>query len=526
MKLTRARAIIILLTVGLFLFTFKLGERSLWDSDETRTAEIAREMMERGDYLIPHLNGQPLPTKPPLYHWLIVLFSSIPGEVTAITARLPAALLGIGGLIITFLLGERLLGRTAGFMGALILATSNEYWWLSRFARVDMSLTFFFTLALFALYIFLKEGKLSHLILWYICLGLATVAKGPVGVALPVITLLAYLAVTRGLGKIKEFRPALGLGVLTVVILPWYLTAYFKAGPDYLRYMIIGESATRFLGIGEFFRHQPPWFYIPHLLAKFFPWSFFLPLGLWQAFRRESGENKKELMFLLTWFVVVFIFFSASFVKHSRYLLPLYPAASLLVAGAWSKVPSNRLYLSAWLLLGLLFFTALALPAYARLKVPEHFAPSLFAALLLFCVGLIILGFVRLKRPGGIFAVIFSATALVLTLYSIYLVPHVDAVKSTRSFAAQLTSVVSPQDDLRAYRLLKPGLFFYSRRYIPLLVNEQELLNLKGSDKRVYVLMYDKEYKRMSAHPGFPFQFVFRGTIDDHKRVVLVKGGK
>ncbi|MCM8783329.1 MAG: glycosyltransferase family 39 protein, partial [Candidatus Omnitrophica bacterium] len=133
----------VLLVVGCFLFFYKLGNLPLLDPDEPRYAEVAREMGERGDFLIPYFNYTPRLKKPPLFYWLVFLSSKLFG-INEFSARFPSAFFALVGVFLTYLIGAHLFSSFSGFLSALILATSLEYLVISRLAITDMTLCFFF----------------------------------------------------------------------------------------------------------------------------------------------------------------------------------------------------------------------------------------------------------------------------------------------------------------------------------------------------------------------------------------------
>ncbi len=123
--------------------------RDLWNPDEPRYAQVAREMMRSGDYIHPRLNGKSYPDKPPLYFWLIAAASLFSGEVSAFSARLPSVLAGLGVALLTFLLGRRLFNRRTGLMAAIILLTNVEFFYIMTSCHLDTLLAFWVILAVY-----------------------------------------------------------------------------------------------------------------------------------------------------------------------------------------------------------------------------------------------------------------------------------------------------------------------------------------------------------------------------------------
>jgi hypothetical protein len=172
-----------LMIICLILFFFNLGDRALWDIDEGMHAATSKDMVLSGDWLTPQYNGEKFYDKPPLHNWLVAISFMIFG-FTEFAARLPAALLGLGCVMVTYLMGRQIFGPRAAFLSAVVLATSAEYFVLSRVVVHDISLAFFMTVALALFYLGYNSEKhrRSLFLLGYAAMGFSVLAKGPVGV--------------------------------------------------------------------------------------------------------------------------------------------------------------------------------------------------------------------------------------------------------------------------------------------------------------------------------------------------------
>ena len=252
-------------------------------------------------------------------------------------ARLPAALLGLGCVMVTYWMGRRIFGPTAAFLSVVILATSVEYFVLSRVVVHDISLAFFITLALALFYLgYQNERHRRRLfLLGYAAMGFSVLAKGPVGVLLPVMIIGLFLIFKRQLRFLKQMQVGWGMLILFAVAAPWYILISLK-DPEYVGYFFIKQN------LGNFFakevRHPEPfYYYIPVPMGGMFPWSTFLPLALFRGVRARGMIYNDGTLFALIWFAVVFIFFSTASSKLGTYILPLFPAAALLVRALLHK---------------------------------------------------------------------------------------------------------------------------------------------------------------------------------------------
>ncbi|MBI5309154.1 MAG: glycosyltransferase family 39 protein, partial [Planctomycetes bacterium] len=153
---------------------FNIGNRDLWAPDEPRYAQVSKEMRDSGNFIVPHLNSEPYPDKPPLLFWLINASSLLPDKITPLSARLPSALAGVGCCLAVFFLGRRLFQNNGiALLSSLILATSSKFLWMAHRVAFDVILTFFVTMALLCFYRGYTEQKNRgwFYILFYACMA-------------------------------------------------------------------------------------------------------------------------------------------------------------------------------------------------------------------------------------------------------------------------------------------------------------------------------------------------------------------
>ena len=251
---TRLIAICITLFTA-FLFLFNIGKRDLWAPDEPRYAQVAKEMMDSGNFIVPHLNSAPYPDKPPLLFWLINVFSIPFGKITALSARLPSALAGIGCCIALFYLSKSLFQNTRiALFSSLILATSTKFLWMAHRVAFDVILTFLVTMAIFCFYKGYQlrinqhpvppslsplsqrgdeKKSLLYYTLFYVFMAFGVLTKGPVGFILPFCTVLTYLVIKRDIRVLKETRPWIGGVFFFVLVFSWVYLASIYGGKEY-----------------------------------------------------------------------------------------------------------------------------------------------------------------------------------------------------------------------------------------------------------------------------------------------------
>ena len=225
----RLPALLLLLALASLLLFPRLGREGLTDPDESAYAESVREMAERGDWLIPHLYGEPILDKPILIYWVIGASFRLLGE-SELAARLPSALAAMVLLLAVWRLGKLTHeSDEAGILSALILASSLEFVILGRAAVTDMMLTAFCTLAILCyLEVLLGSGSRWLPLAGAGCLGLAVLTKGPLGLLVPALVLGSCLIVSGGWRRVLSMRPFASLAVIAAVAAPWYLAIAVK----------------------------------------------------------------------------------------------------------------------------------------------------------------------------------------------------------------------------------------------------------------------------------------------------------
>jgi 4-amino-4-deoxy-L-arabinose transferase-like glycosyltransferase len=304
--------------------------------DEPRYADVARGMYLSGDYITPRLFGEPWFEKPPLYYWLAALSFNL--GISEFSARFPSALFALLFLGVWYWFAQRHYGESAARWSGLILATSVGWIGFARAAAMDMLLatTLGAALVFFLTWFFASPPGRPRWALYafYASLALATLAKGPLAVALAGLVVVACILQTREWSVAWRMVLTPAVGVYALIALPWYVLCYARNGWPFIQEFFIRHNVQRFTS-GEVIGHpQPMWFYIPVLPAAIFPWFPLLLIGivalLTGGWRKASADLR--IASLLYWVALPFLFFSLSANKLPGYLLPLLPPLSLLLA--------------------------------------------------------------------------------------------------------------------------------------------------------------------------------------------------
>lgn len=294
-------------------------DHELWTPDEPRDAEISREISGA----VPTLNFEPFLEKPPLYFWSVGLSYKIFG-VHAWSSRLPSILFGWGALAFTFLLGRRMFDARVGANAALLLGTMILFVDVTHKCIVDNALLFFTTGTFYWLYdAYTSDRKLRRYLAAYVFALGAFLSKGFIGVGLAGASFAAFLIWERNYREFLRAQPWFAILIVGGGAAVWLM----QLAPEQQREFLVQNQFGRFFGGGEFTGgHRWPFYmYGPWLLYAFAPWTLLLPF----AFRFDR--------YLVTWIGVGIVVLCLALTKRDLYLLPLCPAAALMIASGKPK---------------------------------------------------------------------------------------------------------------------------------------------------------------------------------------------
>ncbi|MGO8803888.1 phospholipid carrier-dependent glycosyltransferase [Candidatus Binatus sp.] len=326
-----------------------LGRPALWEPDEGRYAEIAREMVISGDYVTPRDDFELYFEKPPLVYWAEAASIKIFG-VNEFAVRLPAALFSIGQVVVTAALAEMMLGASAGLFAALALALSPLFFGFARFATLDPALAFFLTAALAAFYVAARNEPFSRpsarrwMLTSAAMLALGTLAKGPIALILGGAIALAWMASEGRLRQITQMPLVWCFIIYAAIVVPWFVLAEAR-NPGFMHFFIVHEHLERYVASSE--HGWGPWFFIPIVIGGTWPWIFFVPLG-WSAMRADNGlpesapapSRRAAARFLVIWFIVILVFFSIPRSKLGSYILPALPPLGIVAGYGLGRMPA------------------------------------------------------------------------------------------------------------------------------------------------------------------------------------------
>ncbi len=330
-----------LIIVAAVIWFSNLEYRTLVKPDEGRYAEIPREMVKSGDWTTPRLNELKYFEKPPLQYWATAVAYTVFGEHQW-TSRLWAGLTGFAGILLVWFAGLRLFGREAADYAAMLLGSSLLYVLIGHINTLDMGVTFFITLGIFALLLGQSETdekkRRNWMLLAWAGMALAVLSKGLMGLILPGTAVLIYCVLQRDLTVLKRMHWLPGLAVFFLIVTPWFYLV-MKANPEFFEKFFIYEHYTRFI-TKDLGRYQPWYYFVPILLSGALPWTVLMFDSVLRAWR-DGGRADKAFSperFLMIWAVFIYLFFSVSGSKLPSYLLPMFPALALLMGQRMVKI--------------------------------------------------------------------------------------------------------------------------------------------------------------------------------------------
>ena len=495
------RDLIALAFVAALLFVPWLGARDLWNPNEPLYGQAVSEMAERGDWLVPTVNGSVFDEKPILYFWLALAASSVLGGVSEAALRIPSVAAGVIAVLLLYLLVEPYAGRRRAGLAGLVLASTFIVFWSARQAQMDLLLTASVLAA-----IFFAGRVIDHdtnpSVGWGsvgAAVGAGFLAKGPVGLLCPALVVTTYAIATRRLRGLQLRAIPWAAVTFLLVAAPWYVMLWLRGESSFLTELLYRQNLLRFV---EPWDHVRPWWYfLKYFWIDMAPWSFFLPLAWGFGPANEHQDRLERLAW--TWIFVIVIFFSFSASKRSPYILPVAPAMAILVAGfaeRWfaDECGRGRARLARLLhaVLGLVFVAGgyLLVSGSWIADPPDGLErPAQLLGAISLLGGLLVLGALLAQHRRRIVA----SAALLGTVVALYLVaaarvlPAANAFKSHRPLSESITARVAPDQPLRGFHQWRwrASYSFYTRRPIPNIESREALLEYWTRPEEVFLIV-------------------------------------
>ena len=506
------------------------------DWDEAIHAQVAKQMVQGGDWVTPYWGEEYWFRKPLLSIWTRALLFQL-FAVNEFWARAGSALCGIGLVILTYLIGKRVHGKTAGLLSALVLLSSYPFVLQARFATTDIMLALFMFAALYAYLIVLGDNargdnaRGGNARAWYgfwTACALAVLTKGAAGLLAP-FAILASHALDRGLPDALRSVPfRRGLVLAVALVAPWHAVMYLKYGQaflsEYLGYQVIHRAVSPIEG-----HSAPPSFYIDVLRERFFPWSLLTPFALALALRDSiAGDTRMRTTLMLA--ISVFILFTLAQTKLEWYIVPVYPALAvftgIMIARAGRRPGITEL--------GALITGAAILLLFVPGRSIALFISAVFLTLLFAAWGK-----TSVHRPLALAAFALFVTAAIGPLQSLY--------DRQDDPIARLSRIAASQDPEDREPLIvvsltgSPSALFYSNRSVRSVSSAQELSSLiqgasliagKGGRQAIMAqsdiaaLSAEIEIQPLAQADGFVYLLLKRAIVKDAQPLVPVEAAQ
>ena len=454
--LSRRSWTILAILIGVVWFA-NLDVRKLQHPDEGRYAEIAREMVATGDWVTPRLNGIKYFEKPPLQYWLTAAsFEAF--ELDEWTARLPGAVAGFLTIILVGYVGRVLASPAVGTYAAVALAGCVWPFGIAHMVTLDALLTFWLALALGAFLLAqhwrgrVARERAAMLVAWA-AIAAGVMTKGLVAMVIPFCTLALHTLVTRDRTPWTRLHVIPGLLLFIALAAPWFVIVSSR-NPEFARFFFIHEHFERFL-TSEHRRTGAWWYFLPLLAVGLLPWTGVSLWGLRRAWREPPvpAGSFAWVRFCLIWCAFVLVFFSASGSKLPSYILPIFPAAALVLGVVLQRMPIRILAgFSALITCTTIALWGVSIVGWGRISAAladtrtprsllEALGPWIVLALGVASVGYVIAWLLLRRgtdrgRSGGIVAL---SIATMLTMQAVY--TGSDVFRATRSAFTLVTAL-------------------------------------------------------------------------------------
>jgi len=550
--------LVIVLAAGVICL-FNLGVTGLWDLDEALYTSIVREMNVRGDWVVPTFNMGVFYDKPPLMFWLMISSFKVLGE-SEFAARVPAAILAIGTALTTYHLARRLFSAEVGFWAGLVTASNVIFTVSARAATVDSALTFVTTLVMA---LFAKEARIGEATRaqpergpgrpaflptsWAVyaslgvLLGLAVLAKGPIGFLLPAASLGLFLLVANEpmpqiadnsdwIGRMRAvtwrvialfsprkllritwaMRPLTVLAFTALVALPWYVAITWRTDGQWLAQFVTKYNLGPF--IKPFLGHRGPFYYhFLVILVGLFPWSVFLGPTIVHAWRsmRTRDKDLPSYVFIVCWIGVFFAFWSACSTKLPHYVLPAYPALAILTGcflRAWIErtavVARPIMPIATGIFLGVGVAMLAVLPWVTARYAPGEQIVALLG-LVLAAGGGVSWYYLARDRRRTYTAVFSTSSVLFITMLFGWAAVRIDRHQHSRPLMEEVRRDSRGEPQIAGYKYCDASTVYYAHGTVMECDDPRRLRDFLDRSPHPYVVTTGDEWKNLEAQmPG------------------------
>jgi 4-amino-4-deoxy-L-arabinose transferase-like glycosyltransferase len=482
-RFTEPLTMLLLAGVCYVLFFHGLSDIGLIGPDEPRYAAVAREMYQSGDYITPRLKGEPWFEKPVLMYWGVAASYAVFG-VGEFASRFPSAFGATLCVFFIYFVSRRLWGRPTAIWACLSLASSVGYFAFARAASMDMPLTVCLTMAMLSFLVAYNSNS-RHRHWWFLAfyafVGFGVLAKGPVAIALPALSLCGFLLFQGRFNEWKEWYPRYAWIILAIAA-PWYIAVTWINGFEFIRVFLINQNFARFTS--TIHGHPRPfYFYIPDFMMLTFPWTFLII----PALRRQFDRNDR---LMLWWAIVPIVFFSLSGSKLPGYILPSVPAAMMFFAREIPKGHSRPFRIGVFIEAGAMLLVGVTFGFFSHLlTVDSHVNGSVILGVTCGLAAVLVAIALWLKPP--IWASFNLAAMILLVLVTTtFVLPMFEMSDTMRPWQPILRKIVADDHIVILYRpkpWMEYGMEFYRLNKTRSVYSPEELDTVLSPAKTLFV---------------------------------------
>lgn len=426
-----ARNILLLILLCILLYVPGIASFPLCEPEEARCAITTHEMLQSGNWAMPTLCGKNYYNKPAPYYWLTSGMQMLT-EHTEFAGRSVSVIFSAFGVALCYKLVRKFERKSVAMLAAMLLATCMEFWIMGRYYRMDMP----FAVAIWAAMYYFASREIAAAVdkraansCWrgfYFWAAVATLFKGPAGLALPVLVVGAYMLVTRQYRRIMEFFNPLGILIYLLIACPWFVIASVQY-PEYFGVFFGRENFGRVTGEGNLGHSWPGILYIPMLFAGSLPWCVYIPGACMRyvpMFWKKIGREK-VIVFLMVATLLPLAFFMASHTKLVSYILPVFPPLMAMLGvfiGRWaaSSLEDKLMKIGAWTLIEFIVIMAAVIIGFEWKLKWLDWSVAIPAAIIVYAV----FRMVRFLRTDRRFRLVHWAVGCVAIL-QLYMLVHI-----------------------------------------------------------------------------------------------------
>ncbi len=521
--------IFIIIIVLLPIYVVNLGANTLWDLDEGVYSEMSREMLLRDDFINTYFNYNPRFDKPPLVLWVTAFFYSIFG-ISELTTRIGLVLFSFLNITVLYYFTNLLFNKRTAIFASIILGTSFQYVIQSRILYMDVPLTLFITISLLLFYLGFNKDRKFYIFMG-ISLALGTLVKGPIAIGLPGLIVLFYIGPINLYKEFKYFKTWIAALTYLLVALPWHILVYINHGNQFLSDYFGYHMLTRFSTAIE--THGGPWYYyILILFLGIFPWSAFIP-WLIPMIKKRWSSYKDKYKLLISWILVIFVFFSIASTKLPGYILPTYPAFAILIATWWDKLIETSKGIKKFfisnsiiLLIGLIMLLGIN---YIRPMVENELSEyiKVLDILIYFPIIFIVGGLISFsvyfwkgKTYRALLTYIFIAYISLILIITMVL-PLTEEFKPAKTLANAIPDNLGSNYKVVSSLAMEPAsLVFYSKTQVKYIRDIKKLEKYLKTNSFVYAYLDEADYQNIKD------EIEYLKIIKEYKNMMVIKNFK